>query len=39
MNVDASKCAKTLIFNADGRSVAVVARGDRDVNDTVATLW
>ena len=34
MNVDASKCAKTLIFNADGRSVAVVVRGDRDVNDT-----
>lgn len=34
MNVSASKCAKTLIFDADGRSVAVVVRGDRDVNDT-----
>ncbi len=34
MNTDASKCAKTLIFDADGRSVAVVVRGDRDVNDT-----
>ena len=34
MNTDASKCAKTLIFDADGKSVAVVVRGDRDVNDT-----
>ncbi|MEG0843934.1 MAG: proline--tRNA ligase [Romboutsia sp.] len=34
MGIDASKLAKTLIFNADGKSVAVVVRGDRDVNDT-----
>ena len=34
MNTNASKCAKTLIFDADGKSVAVVVRGDRDVNDT-----
>ena len=34
MNTDASKCAKTLIYDADGRSVVVVVRGDREVNDT-----
>ena len=34
MGADASKFAKTLIFDADGKSVAVVVRGDRDVNDT-----
>ncbi len=34
MGVDASKLAKTLIFDADGRSVVAVVRGDRDVNDT-----
>lgn len=34
MGASADKFAKTLIFDADGRSVAVVVRGDRDVNDT-----
>lgn len=32
--MDAGKFAKTLIYNADGKSVAVVVRGDRDANET-----
>ena len=31
---DAGKFAKTLIYYADGKTVAVVVRGDRDVNET-----
>ncbi|RDY25327.1 proline--tRNA ligase [Romboutsia weinsteinii] len=30
----AGRFAKTLIYDADGKSVAVVVRGDRDVNET-----
>lgn len=32
--MEAGKFAKTLIYNADGKSVAVVVRGDRDANET-----
>ena len=32
--MDAGQFAKTLIYYADGKTVAVVARGDRDVNET-----
>ncbi|MEG1311036.1 MAG: proline--tRNA ligase [Peptostreptococcaceae bacterium] len=32
--IDAGKFAKTLIYYADGKSVAVVVRGDREVNET-----
>lgn len=32
-NVSAKKFAKTLIFNADGKIVAVMVRGDREVNE------
>ena len=33
-NTDAKKFAKTLIYNADGKIVAVMVRGDRGVNET-----
>ncbi len=33
-NISAKKFAKTLIFNADGKIVAVMVRGDREVNET-----
>lgn len=33
-NTSANKLAKTLIFNADGKIVAVMVRGDREVNET-----
>lgn len=33
-NTSAKKFAKTLIFNADGKIVAVMVRGDREVNET-----
>lgn len=33
-NTTAKKLAKTLIFNCDGRIVAVMVRGDREVNET-----
>ena len=32
-NISAKKFAKTLIFNADGKIVAVMVRGDREVNE------
>lgn len=32
-NTTSKKFAKTLIFNADGKTVAVVVRGDREVNE------
>ncbi|MGL5149207.1 MAG: proline--tRNA ligase [Clostridium sp.] len=32
-NVDEKKFVKTLIFNADGKIVAVMVRGDREVNE------
>ena len=32
--MEAGKFAKTFIYNADGKSVAVVVRGDRDANET-----
>ena len=32
-NTTEKKCAKTLIFNADGKIVAVMVRGDREVNE------
>ena len=32
--MDAGQFAKTLIYYADGKTVAVVIRGDRDVNET-----
>ena len=31
--MSAKKFAKTLIFNADGKIVAVMVRGDREVNE------
>ncbi|MEG0857492.1 MAG: proline--tRNA ligase [Terrisporobacter sp.] len=33
-NTTAKKLAKTLIFNCDGKIVAVMVRGDREVNET-----
>lgn len=33
-NKDAKKFVKTLIYNVDGSPVAVMVRGDRDVNET-----
>lgn len=33
-NIDPGKFGKTLIYYADGKSVAVVVRGDREVNET-----
>lgn len=33
-NIDSGKFGKTLIYYADGKSVAVVVRGDREVNET-----
>ncbi|MBB6715487.1 proline--tRNA ligase [Clostridium gasigenes] len=33
-NTSAKKFVKTLIFNADGKIVAVMVRGDREVNET-----
>ena len=33
-NTTEKKFAKTLIFNADGKIVAVMVRGDREVNET-----
>lgn len=35
-NISSKKFAKTLIYNADGKSVAVLVRGDREVNETKA---
>ena len=32
-NTDAKKFAKTILFNADGKIVAVMVRGDRDINE------
>ncbi len=32
-NATEKKFAKTLIYNADGRIVAVMVRGDREVNE------
>lgn len=36
-NKDAKKFAKTLLFNADGKIVAVMVRGDREVNEVKVT--
>lgn len=33
-NISAKKLVKTLIFNVDGKIVAVMVRGDREVNET-----
>ena len=33
MNISIKKLAKTLIFNVDGKIVAVMVRGDREVNE------
>jgi prolyl-tRNA synthetase len=33
-NCDAKKFAKTLIYEADGKTVVVLVRGDREVNET-----
>lgn len=33
-NLPASRFAKTLVYEADGKTVAVVVRGDREVNET-----
>ena len=35
-NVQASRFAKTLVYEADGKTVVVVVRGDREVNETKA---
>ena len=32
-NADAKKFAKTILFNADGKIVAVMVRGDREINE------
>jgi prolyl-tRNA synthetase len=32
-NTDKKKFAKTILFNADGKIVAVMARGDREINE------
>ena len=32
-NTDAKKFAKTILFNADGKIVAVMVRGDREINE------
>ena len=34
METDAKSFAKTLLYNADGKIVAVMVRGDREVNET-----
>ncbi len=34
LNKPAEKFVKTLIYNVDGKAVAVMVRGDRDVNET-----
>ena len=34
MNIDNKKLAKTIIYKADDKVVAVMVRGDREVNDT-----
>lgn len=36
-DTDAKKLAKTLIYNADGRIIAVMVRGDREVNEVKVT--
>ena len=36
-NIEEGKFGKTLIYYADGKSVAVVVRGDREVNETKVT--
>ena len=36
-NTDAKKFAKTILFNADGKIVAVMVRGDRDINEVKVT--
>ncbi len=33
LNVEPKEVAKTLLFNVDGRAVAVLVRGDREVNE------
>lgn len=33
-NIESGKFGKTLIYYADGKSIAVVVRGDREVNET-----
>ena len=37
LNTDAKSFAKTLLYNADGKIVAVMVRGDREVNETKLT--
>ena len=32
-NIDAKKFAKTILFNADNKIVAIVVRGDREINE------
>ena len=34
MNADPSEFVKTIIYNIDGKIVAVMVRGDRDINET-----
>ena len=34
---DAKKFAKTILFNADGKIVAVIVRGDREINEVKVT--
>ncbi|MBE7051286.1 MAG: proline--tRNA ligase [Ruminococcaceae bacterium] len=34
LNTDAKSFAKTLLYNSDGKIVAVMVRGDREVNET-----
>ncbi|MCI5726744.1 MAG: proline--tRNA ligase [Clostridium sp.] len=36
-NISVKKLAKTLIYNADGKIVAVMVRGDREVNEVKVT--
>lgn len=36
-NVDEKKFAKTILFNADGKIVAVLVRGDREINEVKVT--
>lgn len=33
LNVDAKKTVKTLLYNVDGKCIAVLVRGDREVNE------
>ena len=36
-NTDSKKFAKTILFNADGKIVAVMVRGDREINEVKVT--